>query len=761
MDTKDMNRLDETVGEQDDLFVLTPEERSLVICRPFAPDKATDASPFSYYFVDLEHLEPSIIRSVADNYTQVLIEAEVAERLAAEDKGVLPQNAHIIEKFVKNNPKASRPKVVLLASNDTHAHFMMQIAKRFDNVLFVMPKLRCKDEGASERLIEHGIEYIEIDYADRESNEIERFRPTVVLCGADWTSEFIAVHSIAKRLSVPTVALQEGPQDWRMVVKGRNPNKYLNAEVLFSQGAVTLKYIRPKYFAVTGNPKTDLIEEIPLPPRPRVFINCNFTYNQYEDFRQSWMEDVLSICGELGMDYIISKHPRDRSVWDDPNLINSSAFSVKEQLISCSIVVSRFSNIPYEALAVGRPAVYYNPHGERMCTFSDDKSGGVLNVFNRDELKAILENHNKRMKFDKGSSLEYMARHCGPMDGNSLERIVRMMNAISGLQVAKGDVIAAEGRKLTGSGGGVLFSVIICTYNRANILDRVLKSVLKNPREKIPYEILVVDNASTDGSRDVVGVYLKDGVVRYVFEPELGLSNARNTGWQNAKGKYIVFLDDDGEVSEDWLEAFLEVFAKHSDAVACGGRIIPKYEIPKPAWVTGISKRHSQGYHLSDDVRTCEWIPGGNSVWKRNIINSLGGFDPRLGRKGSRPLRGSEESEIVKRALDRGYGVYYTPNAKMYHHISKERISLSYMGWLHLGHGITGFRWREVQKSWTRVMAVKECLYCLQMMSRITLGIIKLIVLRRKNEACTRFLEFMQFTGSFVEAVQFILKGKL
>ncbi|NQT26786.1 glycosyltransferase family 2 protein, partial [candidate division KSB1 bacterium] len=252
-------------------------------------------------------------------------------------------------------------------------------------------------------------------------------------------------------------------------------------------------------------------------------------------------------------------------------------------------------------------------------------------------------------------------------------------------------------------GAGILFSVVICTHNRAGMLDRVLQSVLLNQQEKGSYEILVVDNASSDNTSEIIEPYTKEGVVRYLEDSELGLSNARNTGLLNSNGKYVVYLDDDAEVTETWLESFHHVFQNYPNCAVCGGRVIPCYEIPKPDWVTGISDVHSQGFHPADKIIAHNWAPGGNSAWDRSILLSLNGFDSRLGRKGSKPLRGSEESELVTRAIEQGFGVYYNPHAFMYHHISKDRISLSYMGWLHYGHGGTGFRWMIITKKSIRL----------------------------------------------------------
>lgn len=676
---------------------------SLVVCRPFLPTVSTDLSPHSYLLIGSDGLDPDSVLAVAEKFQTVLVERTIARALEAGGREV-PVHYHVLADVVQRSAEGRSPRVVFLASNDTHAHFMMQIARQVENSLFVIPNRQRKDEGASKRLGENGIDYVEIDYADRENAQIAAFKPDLVFCAADWTSEFIALHAIARSLSAPCVALQEGPQDWRMKIKGKDPLKYRNAEILFAQGPVTLRYIRPKYFAVTGNPKTGKLEEKQLPPEPRVFINCNFTYGEWEDSRETWMSDVLSLCHELELDYLISKHPRDTSEWDDPNLVESSAFTVKEQLLSCSLVVSRFSSIPYEGLSLGRQVVYYNPHGETPRTFNEDRTGGIFLAYDRQQLRAILERHKRGMVFDRESAHTFLQEHCGPQDGRSLDRIVEALNELVANRL-QAEVLASATASLNPDRQeDPLFSIIICTHNRAHVLDRVLRSVIAEQEGKISFEVLVVDNASTDDTFKTIEAYLTSDLVRYVEEPALGLSRARNTGVKNSKGRFVVFLDDDGEVEQGWLEAFLMVFEEHPQAIACGGRIIPKYEVPKPDWISGIAERFYGDYDLGDEVKETDWIPGGNSVWRKETLESLGGYDMKFGRKGHRILVGGEESQLIKQARGQGLKIFYSPDAVMYHYVPGKRVTVRYLAERWLGQGISDFRYREVGEKWSRAL---------------------------------------------------------
>ena len=728
------------------------QEESLAICAPFMPNSSSDASPLSYYFVDPDQLDLPSIRVVADEYAHVFLEEEIARRLEAEGSQVPPSVTRVPALSAEQAQRQAPPRVLFLASNDTHVHYMLRVAEYIKDFLFVIPKPSCKDEGAGARLREHDIPYIEVDYRDCEKPEIEAFRPDLVLSGNDWTSEFIAIKRIMARLGVPCIALQEGPQDWDQKIKGVNPRKYRNCDLLFAQGSVTLKYIRPKYFAVTGNPKTDHIEPQPMPERPRLFINCNFTYGQYEECRQEWVADVLEVCRELGLDYIISKHPRDVSEWDDPNLVRSSSFTIPDQMRSCSIIISRFSNISYEALTYGRPSIYYNPHREPMKTFNEDNSGGIINVYDRGTLKEVLARHQQAPRFDEASALDYMARHCGPMDRDSIGRVVRAIGGLVSRRLCNNDLVARLGRELIG-GDHPLFTVLICTYNRSDMLDRAIHAVLTTHPGDIPYELLVVDNASTDGTREVVQRYQERHDIRYIFEPRLGLSTARNTGWQNARGDYVVFLDDDGEPAQGWLQAFLDVFETQPDAVAVGGRIIAQYERPKPAWVQGVSERYYGEYNMGNDVILTDWVPGGNSAWRRDVLKALGGFDPRFGRVGSNPSMGSEESVLIKRAREQGGQLFYSPRALMYHNVTKSKQRITWLAHRHYGQGKTQMRWGiAFSGGWTRKRAAWYGLRRLAPLTLLALRLFKHSVLLHSDRVITILFQFLHELGKAVEA---------
>ena len=119
----------------------------------------------------------------------------------------------------------------------------------------------------------------------------------------------------------------------------------------------------------------------------------------------------------------------------------------------------------------------------------------------------------------------------------------------------------------------LLFSVVICTYNRASLLPTALQTVCEQALDCTEYEVLVVDNNSTDETRFVTESFMQRySNVRYCFEPQQGLSYARNRGWREARGKYVAYTDDECKVPPQWLTVAKEVIIKHYQKWARFGR---------------------------------------------------------------------------------------------------------------------------------------------------------------------------------------------
>ena len=150
----------------------------------------------------------------------------------------------------------------------------------------------------------------------------------------------------------------------------------------------------------------------------------------------------------------------------------------------------------------------------------------------------------------------------------------------------------------------VKLSVIICTYNRANSLADTLLCLTKQSYDIANWELIVVDNNSSDNTKEIIYEYhRKLPNLTYKFEPQQGLSFARNLGINSAKGAIIAFTDDDVLPENDWLTQIQNNMEKYN-CDACGGYIAPKWESQPPAWLTEIFIEEHKGWikieNLSD-----------------------------------------------------------------------------------------------------------------------------------------------------------------
>ncbi len=228
-------------------------------------------------------------------------------------------------------------------------------------------------------------------------------------------------------------------------------------------------------------------------------------------------------------------------------------------------------------------------------------------------------------------------------------------------------------------------TVILCTYNRANSVGSALGSVLaSNLPAGVEWEVLVVDNNSKDQTRAVISEFCErhPGRVRYVFESQQGLSNARNAGIREARGEIIVFTDDDVIVERTWLHNLTCSFRDGTWAGA-GGRVCPPHNFIPPDWLTldgsvmdasGVLALFSDG-NVGGELSKPPF--GANMAFRKSMFAKYGGFRSDLGRCGNN-LMGNEDTEFGLRLLAGGERLRYEPSAIIYHPVPKERLNTQY-----------------------------------------------------------------------------------
>jgi len=224
----------------------------------------------------------------------------------------------------------------------------------------------------------------------------------------------------------------------------------------------------------------------------------------------------------------------------------------------------------------------------------------------------------------------------------------------------------------------MLISVIICTYNRAPILERVLSSIQAQSLSPELFELIVVDNNSADSTKKVVEEYFENMPnLRYIFEPQQGLSQARNRGWQEANGEYLAYLDDDAKAPPEWLHTAVTIINEHSPEVF-GGPFYPYYDVTPPRWW----KDSYQTGGIGDQTRELfenESLSGGNIFIQRRIMEEIQGFDTKLGMSGEGHAVGEETDFALRiRRVNPNALIYYHSDLFIYHLVSEEKMKFSW-----------------------------------------------------------------------------------
>jgi len=225
----------------------------------------------------------------------------------------------------------------------------------------------------------------------------------------------------------------------------------------------------------------------------------------------------------------------------------------------------------------------------------------------------------------------------------------------------------------------IVISVVIATYNRAKYLSKAIEGLINQTLEKSQYEILVVDNNSTDNTKQIVLDLMKAVPnLKYIYEAISGANNARNTGWKNAIGKYVAYLDDDAIPSHIWLERILFAFESVSPKPGIvGGKVIPIWESEKPSWVKGRLLKALSVVDYSEEARFLEnkeFLYSVNMALQRELLARFQGFDVSLGRKGKR-LTSNDEILIAIKIKNAGYKFYYDPLIAVEHLVPSNRLT--------------------------------------------------------------------------------------
>lgn len=234
-------------------------------------------------------------------------------------------------------------------------------------------------------------------------------------------------------------------------------------------------------------------------------------------------------------------------------------------------------------------------------------------------------------------------------------------------------------------------SVVICTYNRPELLRSALETLLPQAPPDFSYEVVVVDNNSTPETRALVEEFAqRDARVRYVREPRQGNAYARNTGVAEARAPIIAYLDDDVTVRENWVELIRTTFAE-TEADFIGGRVLPRWEEPPPSWLSvknwapiAAVDYGDSSLSLTNDNPLC--LLTANIAFKREVFEKFGGFSVSVQREKD-TIGSLEDHEYLLRLFRAGVVGLYVPEMIVDAHVGRERMTKSYHRRWHTGHG--------------------------------------------------------------------------
>jgi glucosyl-dolichyl phosphate glucuronosyltransferase len=230
-------------------------------------------------------------------------------------------------------------------------------------------------------------------------------------------------------------------------------------------------------------------------------------------------------------------------------------------------------------------------------------------------------------------------------------------------------------------------SIIIPTMNRATLLEGTLESVGQVVPQGATVEIIVVDNGSTDKTRDAFNAVSEkygDREWRYLYEPMPGLLSGRHKGAAEARGEVLCYLDDDVLLGPTWLDAVQDVF-RDPAVVLVGGPSRPSFLAEPPDWLAGLWWTREQGrgcgslslIDLGSSIKAIEpsYVWGLNFSIRKTALYGYGGFHPDCVPKPLQRYQGDGETGLAFTVMEKGGRILYHPDATVTHVIPASRLT--------------------------------------------------------------------------------------
>jgi starch synthase len=239
----------------------------------------------------------------------------------------------------------------------------------------------------------------------------------------------------------------------------------------------------------------------------------------------------------------------------------------------------------------------------------------------------------------------------------------------------------------------VRLDIVICTFNNAPVLARTLDSLAgQEVADPVEWSVLVVDNASTDSTAEVVETFRRSGRVPRigrVYESRQGLVSARIRGVRETSAPWIAFVDDDCLLDTMWLAGAASFVRSHPSCGGFGGIVRLKFEAAPDAYVRRYGYSFAEQEH-GDREQPREWLVGAGMVLSREALYRSGWICRQyLGDRQGRALLSGGDMEMVLRIRSAGYDLWYTPSCLIHHSIPPRRTSVAYLTRINFGLGVS------------------------------------------------------------------------
>jgi len=269
-------------------------------------------------------------------------------------------------------------------------------------------------------------------------------------------------------------------------------------------------------------------------------------------------------------------------------------------------------------------------------------------------------------------------------------------------------------------------SVVVCCYNSAWILPQTTQYLKSQNIQEIDYEIIFVDNNSTDNTQEIIHNSFKETSISYsiVRECEQGLALARSRGIKNAKYDYVIFCDDDNWLESNYVQRAYDLMETNEQIGILGGCAVPEFEgsVNEELNLSGLAI-NPQSESSGDITSKKGHVYGAGAVFRKEGFYKLDqiGYATLLKDRSGKELSSGNDTELCYAFRLLGYRIYYDDSLKFRHFISESRMTKQYLKRLRAGFkesyvilecyaNLLNYRYKNWWKAWLKDILVKSVL---------------------------------------------------